>query len=79
MEFTEQNQGLWIERHVPQKVSDLAVNSKKVEEVELDSDQLNPSYKSEWVASCLLKKLIKLTLRCASGCKLTRVKEDSWC
>jgi len=32
-EFTQDNQGLWIERHVPQRVSDLAVNSKKVEEV----------------------------------------------
>jgi len=33
VEFTQDNQGLWIDRHVPQRVSDLAVNSKKVEEV----------------------------------------------
>jgi len=34
VEFTtEVDQGLWIERYVPQRVSDLAVNSKKVDEV----------------------------------------------
>ena len=66
-------------RYVPQRVSDLAVNSKKVDEVDHNANQLNPSHRSDWAASCSLNKPIMLTLRCASGCKLTRVKEDFWC